>query len=98
MVLIGSVLRYQFDLCPTSTAILRVVRVGGDADFLDGFFVGRNNRSAPPIQTVHGDAVNLKAIRGVALTVGVHLHLIFGCENSVRGVGAAGALATRSIL
>ncbi len=90
MILVGPILRHHFNLCSAGTPELSVIRVGGDAHFLDGFFIWGDNRSATPIQAVYGHAVDLKAIGRVALTIGIYLHLVFGLEDAAGTCGPPG--------
>ena len=53
VVFVGSILRYHFDLRAVATTKLRVVRIGSDADFLDGLLVRCDDGGAAKIQTVY---------------------------------------------
>jgi hypothetical protein len=97
MILVGSILRYYFNLCAAGAPELCVVGVGRDAHFLDGFFVGRDGRGSAPIQAVNRDTVNLEAVRSVALAVGVYLHLIFGLEDARVALRSPWSLTPRGI-
>jgi len=79
-------------------SVFSAVVVRTDANFLYGFFVGRDHGGAAPCEAVHFDAVDLVVVRGVALAVGVDLHLIFGLENAATYAGTAGAGAAGSVL
>src|SRR4029077_20703457 len=51
-----------------------------------------------PIQTIHGNAVDLEAIRSIALTVRVYLHLVFSREDPAVSLRSSRSLTARSIL
>src|ERR1700693_319188 len=53
MVWISAILRNYFNLCAAGAPELGVVGVGGDAHFLDGFFVWRDGSGSAPIQAIH---------------------------------------------
>ena len=97
MILVGPILGNHFNLCAAGAPELRVVGVSRDAHFLDGFLIWRDDRGAAPIQAVNRDAVDLKAVRGVALAIGVYLYLVFGLEDATATGSATRALAPRSI-
>ena len=98
MIFVRSVLRNNFDLRARVAAAFRAVRVGGDTNFFHRLFVRRNHRCAAPCEAVHFDAVDLVVVRGVALAVGVNLHLIFGLKDAGADAGSAGASAAGSVL
>ncbi len=86
---VGPVLRDDLHLRAAIAAVLGVVVVGDDLDFLDRVLVRRDDRGAAPGHARHPDAVDLIVVLAGPRAVGDDLSAVLGREDAGRGARSA---------